>query len=73
MSSPKPTTEDEVLVPTAGALLTSTQQEWHLQKKNLDRYRTSYTCILTPFLLFHLEFVTQRKCRVLGCTSNASE
>ena len=54
MSSPKPTTEDEVLVPTAGALLTSTQQEWHLQKKNLDRYRTSYTCILTPFLLFHL-------------------
>ena len=26
MSSPKPTTEDEVLVPTAGALLTGTQQ-----------------------------------------------
>ena len=29
MSSPKPTTEDEVLVPTAGALLTSTQQQRH--------------------------------------------
>ena len=29
MSSPKPTTEDEVLVPTAGALLTGTQQRRH--------------------------------------------
>ena len=29
MSSPKPTTEDEVLVPTAGALLTGTQQQRH--------------------------------------------
>ncbi|RMX57814.1 hypothetical protein pdam_00020690 [Pocillopora damicornis] len=29
MSSPKPTTEDEVLVPTVGALLTGTQQRRH--------------------------------------------
>ena len=50
------------------------QQEWHLQKKNLDRYRTSYTCMLTSYfccftceslsIVFELFF--QRKCRVLA-------
>ena len=62
-------------------LLSRKQQEWHLQKKNLDRYRTSYTCILTSYfccftcesISFVYELFTQRKCRVLGCTSNASE
>ena len=48
-------------------------------EKNLDRYRTSNTCILTSdFCCFTCESIsivfelfTPRKYRVLGCTSNA--